>query len=167
MDAFNAKNLLVFRSAKHPVVKECIEKMTTENKDCRIWLCVQEQCAGQYSEYSNVEFIIFPNGMFNYERTAVNKEIFDSLTKLQFDEAIITYSSPVPHCEEIEKIVLNIVKKKSALYFNSEGKMYKKKIHIRRIKPKKIIKCIYRYVDYILMKIIYMYFARERKNDFK
>lgn len=163
MDGFSVKKILIFRSAKHPVVKECIEKINHEYKECNIWMCIQEQCLNQYSEYANIRFIIFPNGMFSYEKTASNMEICDSLRKTEFDEIVITYSSPDPHCEEIEKIILNILRKKSAVYCDSDIKMHKKRIHIRRIKPKKIIKKIRRSLDFTLTKVIYLYFVRRKK----
>ncbi|MCM1498882.1 MAG: hypothetical protein NC124_10505 [Clostridium sp.] len=159
------KELLVFRSAKHPVVKDCINKINNEYKECTIWLCIQEQCINMYLEYDNVKFIVFPNGMFNYEKTVVNKKIVDHLVGKKFDDIYIPYSTQTPNCREIEKIILKIVRKKTAIYYSLNGNINRERIHFSKIKPKRIIEIICKYIDYNVMRIIYIYFAGRRKND--
>lgn len=155
--------ILVFRSAKHPVVKECIEKINNEYGDCIIWLCIQEQCMDMYSEYTNIQFITFPNGMFNYEKTIANKKLCRMLVGKAFDDIYIPYSSHVPNCEEIEKIVVHILKERKAIYYGRDGNTKKKCIYII-IKPKKILKTLYESINYCVMKMIYMYFERRGRD---
>ncbi len=159
------KNFLIFRSAKHPIVKECIGKISKEYKDCIIWICIQEQCQDMYSTYDNVKFIVFPNGMFNYKNTSSNKNIINQLNQRKYDEVYIPYSTHIPRCEEIEKIVVKILQKKKAVYYGLEGRMEKKRVHIGKISHKKIINNICKAVNYNIMRIIYLFFARRRRND--
>ncbi len=159
------KDFLMFRSAKHPVVKDCIERINKEYTDYIIWLCIQEQCINIYSDYNNIKFIVFPNGMFNYDRTSRDNKILSELTKKEFDKIYIPYSTQVPRCEEIEKIIVRLLHKKRAVYCSLNGNMDNKKIYISKIKPKKIIENIYNLIDYNIMKIIYLFFSRRKKND--
>lgn len=159
------KDFLIFRSAKHPVVKDCIERINKEYTDCIIWLCIQEQCVNMYSNYNNIKFIVFPNGMFNYDMTLQDNKILSELIKKEFDEVYIPYSTQVPRCEEIEKIIVKLLHKKRAVYYGLNGNMDKKKIYIGKIKPKRIIGNIYNSIDYNIMRIIYLFFSRRKKND--
>lgn len=159
------KKILVFRSAKHPLMEECIKKINEENGDCKIWLCIQEQCTKLYSKYENIHFIVFPNGMFSYERTVADQMICDALLAEHFDEVYIPYSSVLPKCEEIEKIIVRIVKKRKVIYYDRAGNMERKGIYVGKIKPRKILQKLSEGIEYTAMKLIYLYFAGRGKSE--
>ena len=109
------KNILIFRSAKHPVVEKNIKYITEKHKECVVYLCVQEECKERYGLLENVKLIVFPNGMFNYSNTVLDNELCDKLTGGIFDEIYIPFSTVEPHCDEIEKIVLKIMKQRKVI----------------------------------------------------
>lgn len=161
------KKILVFRSAKHPLMEECIKKINEEYEDCVIWLCIQEQCIKLYTRHDNIRFIMFPNGMFSYKKTVADKMICDGLLAEHFDEVYIPYSSVTPNCEEIEKIIVRILKKRKAVYYDRAGNVERRGIYIGKIKPKKILRKLSERIEYTAMKVIYVYFVRKckRRND--
>ena len=155
------KNFLVFRSAKHPIVNECIEKIIERYTDCTIWLCIQKECIDRYSKFENIRFIVFPNGMFSFENTIKDKRIVGLLKEVVFDDVYIPYSTLVPECEEIEKIILNILSIKKAVYYGRDGSFKKKKLEIIRISIEKFTKKFCHSLDYFFVKLIYILcFAR-------
>ena len=154
------KNILLFRSAKHTIIKSCIKSINAYNNDCIIWLCVQEQCKDIYKEYNNIQFIIFPNGMYSYEKTIENQEICNKLKDVVFDDIYIPCNSLASNYDEVENIIFKIVNKKIAIYYDAEGKIHKKKICSKTINTTKLFKNICEFVDYTVMKIIYFCIIR-------
>lgn len=55
------ENILIFRSAKHQIVKSCINDIYNMNNNYSVWICVQQECAGLYRNQKN-HLIIAPNG---------------------------------------------------------------------------------------------------------
>lgn len=158
------KNILLFRSAKHPIVNACIKEIKKCNKDCVIWLCVQEQCKNMYKEYKGVKFIAFPNGMYNYEKTMQSQEICDQLKNVKFDDIYIPCNISTSNYDEVEKIILQIVHQKRVIFYDINGEMHKKKIGMKKKLILKFYKDLCETFNYVILKIIYFYVTR-RRND--
>lgn len=163
MGEVNGKNILVFRSAKHPIVKECIQKVSTDFKSCTIWLCIQEQCADMYSDFANLELILFPNGMFSFERINADEKICALLTGRKFSAIYIPHSMEISNYREIEKIIRRIIGEKKVFYYNKQGEMKRKRIGVSSLSIKKIFKIISNFIEYYVIKVIYFYFTRRKQ----
>ena len=159
------RNVLIFRSTKHPIVKECIKKINSESHECNIWLCVQKQCKDLYTEYDNIQFIVFPNGMFSLNGTLSDCDLFNKLEKLEIDTVFIPCTSISSDFTEIEKIIRVILHKKKVCYFDFEGKIYNKRIRNKLFDFTKIIENIYEFIDFHIMILIYLMIIRRNRND--
>lgn len=152
-------NILIFRSAKHPIVKNCIQYIKNENEDCKVFVCVQEECMEQYNSISNVQMIVFPNGFFEYKRTKSNEALCRILCSQEYDQVYIPYSTVVPNCIEIEKIVFKLVHSKSVFYYDAFGSVQLKNIEINKTmilnKCKKYGKYLIQIVELLVLKLIY------------
>lgn len=162
MNEINEKSILVFRSANHPIVKECIQKINADFGFCNIWLCVQEQCTGKYADFLDLKLIVFPNGMFSFEKTISNEKICALLTKKRFSAIYIPHSMEISNYREIEKIVRGIIGEKRVLYYNAQGEIKRKKVNSSELTIRKVFKALNLFIDYCVIKAIYFCFTRRK-----
>lgn len=149
------KNILIFRSAKHEIVKKNISYLNVEKN--KVYLCVQEQCIDIYKEMKNVELIVFPNGFFDYKKTRKNKELCEKLKIVKYDEVYVPYSTQEPECREIENIIYWILGIKKIYFYNAIGEIETKHTHLFQTCTflKNTKKKILLIGEYIYLKAIY------------
>lgn len=160
------KKILVFRSAKHYIVKDCINTIRKIEHDSGIWLCIQEECVDLYKE-EQVNMIIFPNGFFDYNTTYNNRKLMSKLQDTSFDLVYCPYSSPnktvTPHSSEIEKITKNILKLQDMYYYNRYGDIQKRHLSSWNFDIiKKGIAKIKDTLEFTLLRIIYVVVSMRR-----
>ena len=148
------ENILIFRSAKHQIVKSCINDIYNMNNNYSVWICVQQECAGLYRNQKN-HLIIAPNGFFDYDSFSKNKKLVKQLKIYHFKKIYIPYSGTKPNCYEILKIVRNIIGKRHIFYYNQYGNINYKYINIWRSRLHKYVTSIIEYIQYKILILIY------------
>lgn len=158
-------NILIFRSAKHAIVENLIEKICNDDTYVQIYLCVQEECVERYSKYENVKCMVFPNGFFDYNVIARKNDLVEELKQNTYQRIYVPYSTAKPEISEIKKIILKILKVHNIYLCNKTGKIYRKYINKYFTFNKKVFVVLKNDVIYMLLKILGIWYMRGLDDD--
>lgn len=151
------KKILIFRSSNLVVLDRLLTDINKKfPSDCEIHMVVQNELYEKLkNKYSYIKYIKFSNGFFSYSNYVQDTNLYNMLTKQQYDYIYIPISTNnIDSCKEIEMISSTIIKK-SIYIFTCDFKYHKRINNIVFLKLKKVAKSINSYIANIMCLIIY------------